>query len=54
MELERTFYEVSELVGVVEVCTIVYMPAVVVCPIQFPFNIMFSTTDNTAGNVQFT
>ena len=54
MGLELTFYKVSELVGVVEVCTIVFMPAVAVCPIQFPFNVMFSTTDNTAGNVQFT
>ena len=52
--LERTFYEISELVGVVEVCIIVFMPAVAECPIKFPFNVMFSTTDNTAGNVQFT
>ena len=51
MGLERSFYDVSELVGVVEVCTVVFMPVIAVCPIQFPFNIMFSTTDNTAGNV---
>ena len=50
MGLERSFYDVSELVGVVEVCTVVFMPVIAVCPIQFPFNIMFSTTDNTAGN----
>ena len=34
-------------------CTIVFMLALTVCPVQFPFNVMFSTTDNTAGNVQF-
>ena len=47
----KTFYEVSELVGVVEVCTVVFIPNVTECPIQSSFNIMFSTTDNTAGSV---
>ena len=33
--LERTFYQVSEGVGVVEVCAIVYSPSGA-CPITFP------------------
>ena len=47
--LERTFYQASEDVGVVEVCAIVRNPTIV-CPIAFPFNINFSTADTTAGN----
>ena len=46
--LERTFYQVSEDVGVVEVCAVVRNPTIV-CPIAFPFNISFSTADTTAG-----
>ena len=48
MGLERTFYNVSEDVGVVEVCAIVYSPTIV-CPIAFPFDVSLSTSDNTAG-----
>ena len=48
MGLERTFYSVPEDVGVVEVCAIVYSPNIV-CPINFPFDVSLSTSDNTAG-----
>ena len=48
--LERTFYNVSEDVGVVEVCAIVYSPTIV-CPIEFPFDVSLSTSDNTASMV---
>ena len=41
--LERTFYNVSEDVGVVEVCAIVYNSSNE-CVIQFPFNVNISTT----------
>ena len=46
--LERTFYSVSEVVGVVELCVVVYEPDIN-CPIEFPFNISLSTADGTAG-----
>ena len=46
--LEKTFYQVSEDVGVVEVCAIVYSPAIV-CPIKFPFTVTLNTTDGSAG-----
>ena len=48
MGLERTLYSVSEDVGVVEVCAIVYSPTID-CPIIFPFDVSVSTSDNTAG-----
>ena len=48
--LEKTFYSVSEDVGVVKVCAILYSPAIN-CPIAFPFDIGLSTSDNTAGNI---
>ena len=46
--LEKTFYNVSEDVGVVEVCAIVYMPTID-CPIAFPFDVSLSTRDGSAG-----
>ena len=46
--LEKTFYQVSEDVGVVEVCAIVYSPTIV-CPINFPFNVSLSTRNDSAG-----
>ena len=46
--LEMTFYQVSEDVGVVEVCAIVIQP-VNDCPIAFPFEVQLFTSDNTAG-----
>ena len=52
--LERTIYQVSEDVGVVEVCAVVYHPSGD-CPITFPFNIALSSKEvsavNRAGNV---
>ena len=48
MGLEKTFYQVSEDVGVVEVCAIVYSPTIV-CPIEFPFDVSLSTRDGSAG-----
>ena len=50
--LEKTFYQVSENVGVVEVCAIVYRPnGNIACPITFPFNVRLSTTNDSAGNL---
>ena len=46
--LERTFYQASEDVGVVEVCAIVHSPDIT-CPIEFAFNINLLTTDGSAG-----
>ena len=46
--LERTFYNVSEDMGVVEVCAIVYSP-VIECPIQFSFEVQLITSDASAG-----
>ena len=48
--LEKTFYQVTEDVGVVEVCAIVYEPnGNLVCPISFPFDVSLSTGDDSAG-----
>ena len=50
MGLEKTFYQVSEDVGVVEVCAIVYEPnGNLACPISFPFDVSLSTEDDSAG-----
>ena len=46
--LERTIHSVSEYVGVLELCAIVYSPSVD-CPIEFPFDVSLSTSENTAG-----
>ena len=46
--LERTFYQVSEDVGVVEVCAIVYSPEID-CPIAFPFDVRLRTLNGSAG-----
>ena len=46
--LEQTFYNVSEDVGIVEVCAVVYEP-VRDCPISFPFELFLSTEDGSAG-----
>ena len=46
--LERTIYQVSEDVGVVEVCAVVYSP-IISCPISFPFIIGLDTRNGTAG-----
>ena len=46
--LKRTSYTVLENVGVMEVCTIVYSSSLP-CPIDFPFDVEFSTNDSSAG-----
>ena len=46
--LEKT-YQVSEDVGVVEVCAIVYTPSVD-CPITIPFNVLLSTKGGPGTN----
>ena len=48
--LERTFYSVSEGVGVVELCAVVYEPDIT-CPIEFPFNVRLFTADGTASMI---
>ena len=49
MGLERTFHQVSEGVGVVEVCAIVYSPSGI-CPIALPFDVALSIIDGTGPN----
>ena len=46
--LERTFFTVSENVGVVEICAVVLFPSIS-CPISFPFEVTLSLTPGTAG-----
>ena len=46
--LERTLYNKTEDVVLIEVCVIVYSPNVS-CPIAFPFSVNLSTTNGTAG-----
>ena len=48
--LEQTFFRVMENVGVVELCAIVSSPDCT-CPIAFPFDVILSTADGTAGKV---
>ena len=43
----RTTYTVNERDGFVEVCAVVFSPDIR-CPIEFPFNVRFSTRDSTA------
>ena len=47
--LEEIFYRVSEDVGVVKVCVIVYEPDDDECPISYPFDVLLSTSNDTAG-----
>ena len=51
--LEKTFFRVSEDVGVVELCANVSFP-VIDCPIKFPFEVQLSTCDGTASTASFT
>ena len=52
MGLERTFYPVSERVGSIEVCAIVYVPnGNIDCPIDLAFSVDLSTRDDTAGMI---
>lgn len=46
--LERTFYSISEDVGVMELCIVVIFPNIT-CPIEFPYDVILSTIDGTAG-----
>ena len=46
--LDRTLYNVSEQMGMVEVCAIIYSP-VIDCPIAFPFDVRLSSTNGSAG-----
>ena len=46
--LEQTFYSTPEDGGSVEVCVVVYMPDSD-CPIKFPFTVLLSTEDFSAG-----
>ena len=46
--LDSTFYQVSEDVGVVEVCAIVRSPGIE-CPIQFPFEVTLTITNGSVG-----
>ena len=54
--LERTRYMVTETIGLVEVCAIVHEPTeqMELCPISFPFDVVISTTDDTAGTDYYT
>ena len=48
--LEVVFQNVSEGVGVVEVCVVVFSPNETFnCPISFSFSVSLSTSDVTAG-----
>ena len=45
--LERTFHQVSEEVGVMEVCATVYSPNnIIPCPINFAFDLSLSTIND--------
>ena len=46
--LDRILYNVSECVGVVEVCAVVISPDIN-CPIGFPFIVVIKTRPDTAG-----
>ena len=50
--LERSNHQVTEGVGVVEVCAIVYSPKHE-CPIAFPFDVSLSTYNYIAGTVYY-
>ena len=47
--LERTSYQITEDVGVVEVCAVVHKPNIT-CPHELFFNVSLSTSDESAGN----
>ena len=48
--LEQTFFRVEEDVGLIQICVKVSFPEIN-CPIAFPFEILLSTADGTAGKV---
>ena len=47
VSLELKLYNISEDVGVVEVCTVVN--TMIDCPITFPFDVKLKTLDGSAG-----
>ena len=49
MGLERTIYTALEDQGEVELCTVVYQPSGVDCPITFSFDLQIDTNDSSAG-----
>ena len=49
--LEHTLFKISNDVGMVELCAVVYQPANVECPIEFSFNVRLATMDGTAGKI---
>ena len=54
MGLEETFYRVSEGVGFMEVCAVVYSPnGNLQCPIDYAFDVHFSTSDGSAAGKVF-
>ena len=50
--LETTIFTVFEDVGRVELCAHVFEPDID-CPIEFPFDVVLSTADRTAGMYSF-
>ena len=52
VELERTLYEVSEDVGVVEMCAVVSSTSIE-CSVTVPFEVILSTSDSSAGTYIF-
>ena len=48
MGLEQTFFRVMQGVGYVELCANVSFPEIT-CPIEFPFDVILSTANGTAG-----
>ena len=45
---EKTFYQVDESTGTVEICAVVYEPDID-CPIQMDFSVIFETGNETEG-----
>lgn len=48
--LEEVVHGVSESLGAVLLCAVVSFP-LIECPIEFPFNLSFSTCDRLAGKI---
>ena len=46
--LENTTYQVTEDVGVVEICVVIFPPGI--CSLPVPLQFSLSTIGNTAGN----
>ena len=48
MGLQRTYYQVDEDDGVVEVCLSVIRPNIT-CPVTYPFDVLFITVADSAS-----